>query len=76
MITTKTEQRKKLLKKMDGYLRMNIEDEDIFIGLWLSEGVPDEACDFDYEYIAGDEEAFNECLELFVRCCLLDEEGR
>lgn len=76
MITTKMEQRMKLLKKMDGYLRRNIEDEDVFDGLWLSEGVPDGADDYDYEYIAGDDDAFNECLELFINCCLLDEEGR
>lgn len=76
MITTKMEQRVKLLKKMDGYLRRNIQDEDVFYGLWLSEGVPDGADDYDYEYIAGDDDAFNECLELFIECCLLDEEGR
>lgn len=65
--------RVKLLKDMDKHLRDNIQDEEIFCGIWLSVGVPDGACEYDYEDIAEDDELYNDCLEAFARCIILDK---
>lgn len=43
----------------------NTNDEDIY-ATWIITGVPDEPSEDDYEYIAMDDELYNECFDLFV----------
>lgn len=59
-----------LLKKMDRWLRDNINDEELFMN-WLYL-MPDEATEDDYEAIAGNDEDFNECIRMFALITLLD----
>lgn len=59
-----------LLKKMDHWLRDNINDEDIFMN-WLY-FMPDEATENDYESIAESDEDFNECTRVFALITVLD----
>lgn len=64
--------RPKLGKKMDDYLRSNIEDEEIFWSVWATMGIPDGASKEDYEDLKDSEEFWTDCLEAFMRCVLLD----
>ena len=59
-----------LLKKMDRWLRDNINDEEIFMN-WLYL-MPDEATEDDYESIAENDEDFNECTRMFALITILD----
>ena len=59
-----------LLKKMDRWLRDNINDEEIFMN-WLYL-MPDEATEDDYESIAENDEDFNECTRIFALITVLD----
>ena len=59
-----------LLKKMDRWLRDNINDEEIFMN-WLYL-MPDEATEDDYESIAENDEDFNECTRMFALITVLD----
>ena len=59
-----------LLKKMDRWLRDNINDEEIFMN-WLYL-MPDEATEDDYESIAENDEDFNECTRIFALITILD----
>lgn len=59
-----------LLKKMDRWLRDNINDEEIFMN-WLYL-MPDEATEDDYESIAENDEDFNECTRMFALIAVLD----
>ena len=59
-----------LLKKMDRWLRENINDEEIFMN-WLYL-MPDEATEDDYESIAENDEDFNECTRIFALITVLD----
>ena len=59
-----------LLKKMDRWLRDNINDEEIFMN-WLY-FMPDEATEDDYESIARNNEDFNECTRMFALITILD----
>lgn len=52
------------LKKMDKYIRENVSDEDSIIW-WLTIGVPDNASQEDFEFIAQDDELFNTCCRAF-----------
>ena len=52
------------LKKMDKYIRENVSDED-GIMWWLTVGVPDNASQEDFEFIAQDDELFNTCNRVF-----------
>lgn len=54
-----------VLKAMDEAIR-NMNDEDA-MEPWLMCGVPDEACEEDYEDIASDHESYIEMIELFAR---------
>lgn len=54
-----------VLKAMDEAIR-NMNDEDA-MEPWLMCGVPDEACEEDYEDIASDHESYIEMVELFAR---------
>ena len=58
------ESRIKQLKAMH-QLMMEANDEDIYY-TWIVGGVPDEPDDSDFEFIASDDEAYNECFDLFV----------
>ena len=64
--------RPKLGKKMDDYLRSNIEEEEIFWNVWATMGIPDGASKEDYEDLKDNDEFWTDCLEAFMRCVLLD----
>ena len=64
--------RAKLGKKMDDYLRSNIEDEEIFYSVWAAMGMPDDASKEDYEDLKDSDEFWTDCLEAFMRSVLLD----
>lgn len=64
--------RPKLGKKMDDYLRSNIEDEEIFWSVWATMGIPDGASKEDYDDLKDSDEFWTDCLEAFMRCVLLD----
>lgn len=53
------------LTAMDDFMN-SINDEDL-IESWLSDGVPDEANEDDYEFIASDDELYNDCVRLFKK---------
>ena len=40
---------------------------------WLSCGVPDEASEEDYSYIASDEELYKTCVRIFKRIAIEEE---
>ena len=71
----KKESRAKLGKKMDNYLRENIQNEEIFWSVWASMGMPDGATEDDYEDLKESDEFWTDCLEAFMRCVLLDAEN-
>ena len=52
------------LKAMHELMR-NANDEGIYMS-WIVTGVPDEPSDKDIEYIAMDDENYNECFDLFI----------
>lgn len=64
--------RPKLGKKMDDYLRSNIEDEEIFWSVWATMGIPDGASKEDYDDLKDSDEFWTDCLEAFMRCVLFD----
>lgn len=66
--------RASLGKQMDDYLRDNINNEEIFWGVWASMGIPDGATEDDYEDLEDNDEFWTDCLEAFMRCVLLDKE--
>lgn len=55
--------RKHLLKEMDVYIK-KLGDEDIWLQ-WIEEGVPDEATEEDYNFIATNDEIWCEICTLF-----------
>lgn len=59
------EKRIKNLKRMDKMVR-NFNDEDLIMD-WLIAGVPDEASEDDYEFIASDINEYNRICAVFVR---------
>lgn len=69
------EYRSKLGKKMDDYMRKNIQNEEIFWSVWASMGMPDGATEDDYEDLKESDEFWTDCLEAFMRCVLLDTQG-
>lgn len=70
----KKEERMKLLEAMDNHLRNNINDEEIVIGDWLANGLPDAYDEDILSFIATYSDNYIECLESFVRCCIADKE--
>lgn len=54
-----------VLKAMDNAIR-NMNDEEA-LEPWLMGGVPDEACEEDYEDIASDHNSYIEVVELFAK---------
>ena len=63
-VTSFVESRVILLKKLDSIMRC-MNDEECYMTWILT--VPDEATKEDFEDIAGDDEFFDEVLELFLR---------
>ena len=57
------EQRIELLKGMNQYI-IDLGDEEAYEP-WFTLGVPDEATDYDYEFIAENEGSWREICELF-----------
>ena len=53
------------LKAMDDFMH-SVNNEEL-IDEWLTYGVPDEASEEDYRFIAEDDEAYRECVEIFKR---------
>ena len=53
------------LKAMDGFMH-SVNNEEL-IDEWLTYGVPDEASEDDYRFIAEDDEAYRECVGIFKR---------
>lgn len=47
-------------------LMCNANDEDIYM-TWIMTGVPDEPMEEDFEWIAEDDQAYEECFDLFVK---------
>ena len=47
-------------------LMINANNENIYMS-WIITGVPDEPNEGDFEYIAEDDKAYNECFDLFVK---------
>lgn len=58
-------ERIRTLKLMDKAIR-NFGDDFVFEA-WLMNGVPDEASEDDYEYIAGDDFEYDDVLALYIR---------
>lgn len=63
------------LEKMDKYIRENISDESGIMH-WLSVGVPDNASQEDFEFIAQDEELFNTCNRVFSSLVIEETYGK
>lgn len=55
-------------------LMMNANDEGIYMA-WIICGVPDCPREEDFESIAEDDEAYNECFDLFVKL-IADKDNR
>ena len=47
-------------------LMLNANDENIYM-TWIMTGVPDEPMEEDFEYIAEDDQAYNDCVDLFIK---------
>lgn len=63
------------LKKMDNYIRKNISDE-IEIEWWLSLGVPDNASEEDFKFIAQDDSSFDVCCRVFSSLVIEETYGK
>ena len=51
------------LRIMDAFIH-SVNNEEL-IDSWLTYGVPDEASEDDYRFIAKDDEAYKECVRIF-----------
>lgn len=58
--------RARLLKELNTIILQNVENEETIINTWFSLGIPDEATNNDYEFIAESDESFNEIVDLFA----------
>ena len=59
------------LKAMDEFVH-SINNEELMED-WLSCGVPDEASEEDYSYIASDEEFYKTCVRIFKYIAIEEE---
>lgn len=59
------------LKAMDAFMHSANKEE--LIDSWLTYGVPDEASENDYRFIAEDDEAYEDCVRIFKRTVKDDE---
>ena len=58
--------RAKLLKELNRIILQNIENEELIINSWFSEGIPDEATNEDYRFITESKEDFDKIVNLFA----------
>ena len=54
----------KLLKQMNQYI-IDLGDEEVWLE-WITEGVPDEASEDDYDYIASNEDEWLDTVKIFA----------
>lgn len=59
------------LKVMDEFAH-SVNNEELMED-WLSCGVPDEASEEDYSYIAADDELYKTCVRIFKRIAIEEE---
>lgn len=59
------------LKAMDEFVH-SINNEELMDD-WLSCGVPDEASEEDFSYIAADEDLYKTCVRIFKRIAIEEE---
>jgi len=52
---------------------MNLDDEEAYYGWWIIEGVPDEPTEDDFEFIASNDDEFNEVVALYDK--IMEEYG-
>ena len=64
MMIPKINGRMVTLKRMHEVMQ-NINDESYYMD-WITMGVPDEPCDEDFEYIAENDEEYEDCVRIFV----------
>ena len=62
------ELRKDFLKQFDNYIINEIGDEEL-IDQWLMGGLPDGYTDEDLDFIANDDDEWNDVVDLFSRIC-------
>ena len=62
------ELRKNFLKQFDNYIINVIGDEEL-IEAWLICGLPDEYTEEDLDFIANDDNEWNDVVNLFSRIC-------
>ena len=60
-----------VLQAMHEFVINRFNDEENIM-VWLTYGVPDCPNESDYEFIAENEESFNETVDLFNRLCKLE----
>ncbi len=58
------------LKKIDDFIRANVQDEEILVNDWLAYGVPDCVDHETLEFITFTDDGYIECLESFARCII------
>ena len=74
MIVSKEEMKKirlDLVHQMHNYI-INTGDEEIH-DTWITECIPDEPCEDDFEWFANDASEFREMCEIFGRLVHIDE---
>lgn len=57
-----------ILKRMNEYVLNVVSDEELIMS-WLVCGVPDDADEEDYLFIAEDKELWNDCCKIFSKIC-------
>jgi len=60
-----------LVHQMHDYI-MNTGDEEIY-DVWLTECIPDEPCEEDFEFFANDPTEFRELCKIFGKLVCIDE---
>jgi hypothetical protein len=63
----------KILKEMNNHIIEEIGDDEI-TDYWLTYGVPDEASEDDYEFIAENWDSWTDTLKAFTRCLVMNGE--
>ena len=63
----KLKSRIEILKKIDDFIRANVQDEEILVSDWFAYGVPDCADYETLEFVAFTDDGYIEFLERFVR---------
>lgn len=66
MNQAETQFRKELLQAMDTYMSEYQPYEEAY-AMWISDGMPDEADESDFDFVAGDDKIFADVCEAFAR---------